>query len=93
MTDGIDEPEQKTAHDVQLPARAEQHVTGYQDTWYFERDGEIVAVRGDEETTRAFWMLAHDLEDEAATVHEGVPASELPTEFQPVAADGGEHGE
>lgn len=92
MTELLDESE-RTAHDVQLPARAEQHVAGVGDTWYFERDGEIVAVRGDEETTGAFWMLAHDLDDEAATVHEDIAASELPVEFQPVAADGGEHGE
>jgi hypothetical protein len=85
-----DEQTKRTAHDVQLPARAEQHVGGYEDTWYFERDGAIVAVRGDQEETEAAWMLSYDLEDEAATVHEGVSASELPTDFKTVATDGGE---
>jgi hypothetical protein len=75
-------------HDVELPAVARQ-VAGYSETWYFMRDDEIVAHAGDNETVGAEWMLRYDLEDDQATIEDGLSADELPSEFRNIAADGG----
>jgi hypothetical protein len=84
------EDTKRTAHDVELPAVA-RNAGGFSETWYFRRNGDIVAHAGDSETVGAGWMLEYDLnDDDQATVLEGLDADELPTEFAPVATDGGD---
>lgn len=79
-----DEQTKRTVHDVELPAVARQR-KGFAETWYFQRDGELVAHAGDNETVGAEWMLDYDLDDDQATIIDGLDAGDLPSEFQTAA--------
>lgn len=91
MTNETAQQTKQTIHDVQLPAVARQRL-GYGEAWYFERDGELVAHQGDQraEGDNAWTMLKWDLEDDQAALEDGLSPEDLPTDFKPVAADGGE---
>lgn len=85
------ESTKQTPHDVQLPARANQR-SGFGEAYYVEQDGTLIGYQGDQraEGDNAWSMLKWDLQDDDAHVEENLSTEELPTEFKPVAADGGE---
>jgi len=89
MNENTTEQTKRTVHDVELPAVA-RNVGGFSETWYFQRDGQLVANAGDNETVGAEWMLEYDLEDDQATIEEGLGPDDLPSEFQTYATDGGD---
>lgn len=84
----------RTMHDVEFPAVARQR-SGFGEAWYRMDGDTLVGYQGDQQATgdNAWTMLKWDLDDDDATVVDGLEDEQLPTDFRNYATDGGDRDE